>query len=590
MSVHIYYVIACLVLEVLFVIVHRKSSSARQISGMFFIPFFLYLFTYRYSILRFLDDFQTLANSTISFILTLFLCSLSFEVREYEKTKVRSLLWFSLFSFLLIFLSHGIPWMIKAFPLENPEAVLFTLQQNNVGIEGFVWDMIWQNILRPSLLIYVPICIVITILSLVVHYSKKTWCFKLFQYRARLYPGVNLLYPLKQLFKVMFTCSLIIFLIIAPKLIFPLIDICKVYMEPDKKQNSQLYLREYVFPDSASIVFPQEKKNLIYIMLESMEVNFKDYTPEINRITQENISFKPGGVDVVMTGWTMAAQVSKLCGIPLDLPQSMENSDSIYSFLPYVKCITDVLDENGYHQIYVQGSDGSFSSKRNFWNQHKVKEFHDYPYYKKEGAVPDKKEIFWGVTDRTLYGLVQKELDELGKDSSKPFALYMMTVDTHFPEGYMSDGCAVAESETSQYPSALRCASKQVESFLKWAETQDWYKNTVIVFIGDHTWSTFTGLLGLNKEAPLYWINVFLNTQISLLDVNRSFCSFDMFPTVLEAMGVEITGHRLGLGTSLFSSKKTLLEKMPKSMLDSILKVKSFQYDYFWHGGSFVGE
>ncbi len=590
MSVHIYYVLACLVLETFFVVVHRKSSNVRQIFGMFFIPFSLYLLTYRYSILSFLDGFQICTNSIISFVLTLFLCSLSFETCEYKRTNVFSLLWFSLFSFLLIFLSHGIPWMIKAFPLENPEAILFTLQQNNAGTEGFVWDLIWQNILLPSLLVYAPICIIITIFSLIIHYSKKIWSFKLFRYKARLYPGANLLYPLKQLFKVVLAFSLIIFLIIAPKLILPLIDICRVYMEPEKKQNSQLYLREYVFPDSASIAFPQEKKNLIYIMLESMEVNFKDYTPEINRISQENVSFKPGGVDVVMTGWTMAAQVSKLCGIPLSLPRGLENSDSIYSFLPYVKCMTDVLGENGYHQIYVQGSDGTFSSKRNFWHQHSVKEFHDFPYYKKEGAVPNNKEIFWGVTDRTLYGLAQKELDELRKDFSKPFALYMMTVDTHFPEGYMSDGCAVAESETSQYPSALRCASKQVESFLKWAETQDWYKNTVIVIVGDHTWSTFTDLLNLDGNAPLYWINVFLNTRNMPLNVNRNFCSFDMFPTVLEAMGVEIAGHRLGLGTSLFSDEKTLLEKMPKPTLDSILKVKNFQYDYFLHGGSFVGE
>ena len=590
MSTHIHYVIACLIFEVLFVLVHRKSSNVKQIFGMLFIPILLYLFTYRYSILSSLNGLQICANSIISLILTLFLCSLSFEAGEYKRPKVCSLLCFVLFSFLFVFFSYGIPWLIEAFPLENPEAILFTLQQNNAGTEDFVWDLIWQNILRPTLFIYVPTCIAFTILSLTIHYSKKIWCFKLFQYRVRLYPGVNLLYPLKQLFKVMFTCSLIIFLIIVPKLIFPLIDICKEYLAPDKMQNSQLYLREYVFPDSVSITFPQEKKNLIYIMLESMELNFKDYTPEINRIVQENISFEPGGVDVVMTGWTMAAQVSKLCGIPLNLPRGLENSDSIYSFLPYIKCVTDILDENGYRQIYVQGSDGSFSSKRNFWLQHNVKEFHDFPYYKKEGVVPTKKEIFWGITDRTLYGLVQKELDELGRDSSKPFALYMMTVDTHFPEGYMSDGCAVAESEPSQYPSALRCASRQVDTFLKWAETQDWYKNTIIVIVGDHTWSTFTDLLNLDGNAPLYWINAFLNTRNTPLNVNRNFSSFDMFPTVLEAMDVEIAGHRLGLGTSLFSDEKTLLEKMPKSMLDSILKVKSFQYDYFWHGGLFVGE
>ena len=435
--------------------------------------------------------------------------------------------------------------MIKAFPLENPEAILFALQQNNAGTDGFVCDLIWRNILRPTLLVYVPVCFVMTIISLAIHYSKKTWCFKLFQYRIRLFSGENLVYPLTQLFEVAFVCTLIAFCMTVPKLFAPLIDICNVYLEPEKKQKSQLFLEEYVFPDSVSIAFPQKKKNLLYIMLESMEVNFKDYTPEINRIMQENISFKPGGVDVAMTGWTMAAQVSKLCGIPLNLPRGMENSDSIHSFLPYIKCMTDILDENGYNQIYVQGSDGSFSSKRNFWHQHSVKSFHDFPYYKKNGAVPAKKEIFWGITDKTLYGLAQKELEKLGGDSTKPFALYMMTVDTHFPEGYISEGCALSEHESSQYPSVLRCASKQLDSFLKWAEMQDWYKNTVVVVVGDHTWNSFTDLLKLPKNTLLYWVDVFLNTRNTPLNENRNYSSFDMFPTVLEALDVKIDGHRL---------------------------------------------
>ena len=41
---------------------------------------------------------------------------------------------------------------------------------------------------------------------------------------------------------------------------------------------------------------------------------------------------------------------------------------------------------------------------------------------------------------------------------------------------------------------------------------------------------------------------------------NRTFGTFDMFPTTLAAMGVEIPGDRLGLGTNLFSATPTLAE------------------------------
>ncbi len=36
----------------------------------------------------------------------------------------------------------------------------------------------------------------------------------------------------------------------------------------------------------------------------------------------------------------------------------------------------------------------------------------------------------------------------------------------------------------------------------------------------------------------------------------------DIFPTVLSAMGFSIEGERLGLGTNLFSTRKTLSEEL----------------------------
>ena len=40
------------------------------------------------------------------------------------------------------------------------------------------------------------------------------------------------------------------------------------------------------------------------------------------------------------------------------------------------------------------------------------------------------------------------------------------------------------------------------------------------------------------------------------------FTSLDMFPTVLAAMGFEIEGERLGLGTNVYSTTPTLCEEI----------------------------
>ena len=42
----------------------------------------------------------------------------------------------------------------------------------------------------------------------------------------------------------------------------------------------------------------------------------------------------------------------------------------------------------------------------------------------------------------------------------------------------------------------------------------------------------------------------------------RLVLSMDIFPSTLAAMGFEIEGERLGLGTNLFSKKNTLAEEL----------------------------
>ena len=587
MFIHYSFVALCLISEVVFVVLHRSSSTYKQLLGMILIPVSIYFFTYQYPLFACFRLEQVYAVTAVCLSVLLILFSLSYESVRFFEPRIGRLLSFVVLSFILISFIYGIPWLIRLFPLENPDAILFTLFQNNAGVEGFVWDLVWRNVLCPTLLVFLPVSFVFFVISIVIVFSKKTWCFSILKYKLRLFPGRTIWQPLKQLYFSFFCCSLVIFMFDFPKLFFPLIDICNVYLESNKKSNSQLYLEEYVFPDSVTITFPAKKKNLIFIMMESMEVNFKDYTPEINELMKNNISFSPGGVDLAMTNWTMAAQISKLCAIPLNVPYGFENSNYIYSFLPHAKCLMDILADNGYKQIYFQGSDGSFSSKRTFWTQHNVKEFHDYPYFKQKKIIGEKKEIYWGVTDKTLYRLIQ---NELAGGLHEPFAMYMMTVDTHFPDGYLSEGCVVSDQDKIQYPSILRCSSKMLDSFLGWIQKQNWYENTVVVVVGDHTWDSFTESLNLPKDSPLYWINLFMNVQIDPPKANRKFSSFDIFPTVLESMNAEIEGHRLGLGTSLFSREKTLLERFPQFEIDSMLKKKSYQYDFFMQGGNFKGE
>lgn len=62
--------------------------------------------------------------------------------------------------------------------------------------------------------------------------------------------------------------------------------------------------------------------------------------------------------------------------------------------------------------------------------------------------------------------------------------------------------------------------------------------------------------------------------------INREFGHFDIFPTILDSLGVNIKNNRLGLGVDLVSKEKTLLENKEDFDLKDLSK-KSKIYENF---------
>lgn len=133
----------------------------------------------------------------------------------------------------------------------------------------------------------------------------------------------------------------------------------------------------------------------------------------------------------------------------------------------------------------------------------------------------------------------------------------MLTVDTHFPIGWLDKSCKDLPFDT-RYQNAHYCSDSKVYNFIRWLQEQDFYENTTIVVSGDHYG---TDVVSTTTGKRTY--NLFINS-VAMTDHNkyREFATVDMFPTTLAALGVTIKGDRLGLGTNLFSTKPTLVEKL----------------------------
>lgn len=356
-----------------------------------------------------------------------------------------------------------------------------------------------------------------------------------------------------------------------------------------KKTKTNFFEEYYVDPSKVNITF-EEKRNLIFIFVESLETsNFsiensglfeESYIPKLEKIAKDNISFSGsdnlgGMVQVANTGWTVAALVAQTSGIPFKVDVDGNEYNPEKSF-PGAYSIGQVLEKNGYKNYFMMGSDGDYGGRKKFFVQHGNYQIYDYYY-----AIEDKyieKDYFewWGYEDKKLFNYAKKKLTEISKND-EPFNFTILTADTHFTDGYMDDSCE--EKFDVKYANSFYCSDNKIYEFINWIKKQDFYKNTTIVIVGDHLTmqNDFYPVVDKNQR---FVYNAFINSSIDIDNTkNRSFTHFDIYPTTLAAMGAKIEGNKLGLGVNLFSGRRTLLEKVGFDKLEENMRANSTFYN-----------
>ena len=499
--------------------------------------------------------FAYVFEASFNFSLVFFLLSLCLVYLFRTPAKVS---WWKafLFGYGVFALQATIMWTLDTFPLDDFYAVILTLQ---MPLDGFVWPFVIDYLLKMiagSLLIFLSLRF---FKSFIRKFSVKGIC--------------------------VFVCVLI------------LCDICYLYanlplesywnfIRDDNSemllQKSTLWEENYVDADSSNV--NGGGQNLILIIMESME-NWPDsLTPEIKKMAANDISFSDkepfgGGVNIAGAINTFCSTVSKVTGVPMLRKRRHLGKD-----LVRVKGIYDVLHDFGYKNIFLQGTDAGFSGLDSFVVHHGIDFLYDMNNLKgkwdMDSFFRNFRTFSAGITDKRLYDISKEILDTLSKDK---FSLTIATIETHFPYGFYDKNCLEKPEsyrEESKFKATLQCASRQVYEFVNWVKKQPFFENTQIVIVGDHLFMGNYFVEGRDRR----WVDIFINSAIVPNTLNRRFTSIDMAPTILEGMGFQIEGHKMGLGTSLFSDSLTLLEKLGWEKLNSeILQLEnSIEYNQLY--------
>ena len=361
----------------------------------------------------------------------------------------------------------------------------------------------------------------------------------------------------------------------------------------ESQKESDFIKENYVEPKNVSLKFPKKKRNLVYIFLESMENTNasiaeggqfeKSLIPELAALANENVNFSSndklgGGIPAKGSVWTIGAMFAQTSGLPLKSLENKSFQDEQAVFFPDVTALGDILHKQKYNQVLMVGSDSTFGGRKAYFTEHGPYEIYDYYTAKENERIPSDYKEFWGFEDQKLFTYAKEKVTELSQEKA-PFNLTLLTVDTHFEDGYICELCT-DEFGDDQYANAIACSSRQVAAFVTWLQEQPFYEDTTIVLAGDHLSmdKDFYVEVPYPEERQVY--NAFINSAVEpSMEKNRKFATMDFFPTTLASMGVKIEGEKLALGTNLFSEEETLIEKYGKEGVNEGIAGKSSFFD-----------
>jgi len=491
-----------------------------------------------------------------------------------KKSRIICSIAFSLLFLFSCIVLLSATWFLNTYGSIGFSAIIYTLTSSNGGVEA---NIIYSYLLEA----FFPALVITGI------YFFILWSF----FKKEIKIKKIKLYPCKTVISSVISIILSISFIIIG---FSSVGFGKwIYSYTTK---TDIYDNEYIDPNQTNINFPENKRNLIYIFMESFETSFlskelgggleHNLIPELYDLAVNNTNFSHndgvGGFPFVPnTNWTMSALISQTAGIPTNV-----SLDNIFGddrgFMSGVTTLNDVLKKNGYYQTMMVGSDSGYGGRYEYFTEHGIDKFYDLYTAREDGIIPNDYHVWWGMEDYYLFEYAKQELTEISK-GSKPFAFSMLTVDTHFANGYVCNECG--DKYEQQYDNVIACSSNQVAGFVEWIKQQPFYENTTIVICGDHTSMDngyFTKNIDKNYERHLY--NCIINAPIETDNSkNRTFTPMDMFPTTIAALGATIEGDRLGLGVNLYSDNQTLAEKYTLvKFTDEIVKTSDYYNNNFY--------
>lgn len=289
--------------------------------------------------------------------------------------------------------------------------------------------------------------------------------------------------------------------------------------------------------DSCTKVLNEPKPNIVLVILESWSSdliftpkNEKTVTPRFHELMNEGLYF-----DNIYASGPRSEQgmASIFSGFPAHPISSITVQPDKYNKLPSI--IKD-FKELGYHSSFYFGGQLIYGNIKSYIisNQFdRIKEVYDFETDVAQGKL--------GIHDEFT---LQEMLEDLNKDK-EPFFSSIFTISTHSPYDQPMEEKISWGGKNQKYLNSAYYTDYSLGKFIDEAKKQEWYDNTLFIFVADHSHHTY-------KKYPMQNIEY---QKIPLL----------LYGNVIDSAFRGKTNSHLGIQTDIAS---TLLSQLSMNAED----------------------
>jgi phosphoglycerol transferase MdoB-like AlkP superfamily enzyme len=275
---------------------------------------------------------------------------------------------------------------------------------------------------------------------------------------------------------------------------------------------------------------PAKPLNIVLVTMESFGAELteslggrKGLSPNLDRLGREGLMF----THMYATG---TRTVRGLEAISLSIPPTPGQAVVKRKHNKGFQTLGGTLKAVGYDPIYFYGGYSYFDNMADF--------FGGNGYEVIDRLSVDKKDIthetIWGIADEDLFNLVIRTLDER-QSSGRHFFAHVMTTSNHRPFTYPSGRVQIPSG--SGRNGAAAYSDWAIGDFVRKASTHSWFKDTIFVFVADHT-SVGRGRTDLPMENYHIPMIIYSPANIKPGVVDAVASQIDIGPTLLALLNV----------------------------------------------------